>query len=141
MIIEGGGSPSPGKSSSSSRTQHAGPSTPTLVEATPRSAYRGRTGIVEPSDGHDGEGDMDTTELEPPVRVTQYLRGTGYELTDCAVHRCGRRHRRTCRRHAPDVLGGRAFTAMRGIVERDLRARSQRLRALEREAPRASAWR
>ena len=37
----------------------------------------------------------------------------------------------------PTSLGGRAFVAMsRGIVERDLRARSQRLRALlEREGP------
>ena len=74
-----------------------------------------------------------TTEFEPPIRVTQYLRGMGYELTESvrltAVD--GGTDMHVVDTLLPTSLGGRVFVAMsRGIMKRDLRARSQRLKAI-----------
>ena len=57
---------------------------PTLVEATPRERLTvGATGSVRIRRmGITAKATWTTTELEPPVRVTQYLRGLGYELTE-----------------------------------------------------------
>ena len=116
---------------------------PTLVEATPRERLTvGATGIVRNRRmGVTAKATWTTTELEPPVRVTQYTRGMGYELTESVQLTAvgGGTDMHVVITLLPTSLGGRAFVAMsRGIVERDLRARSQRLRALlEREAPAA----
>ena len=116
---------------------------PTLVEATPRERLTvGATGIVRNRRmGVTAKATWTTTEFEPPVRVTQYTRGMGYELTESVQLTAvdGGTDMHVVITLLPTSLGGRAFVAMsRGIVERDLQARSQRLRALlEREAPAA----
>ena len=116
---------------------------PTLVEATPRERLTvGATGIVRIRRmGVTAKATWTTTDLEPPVRVTQHTRGLGYELTESVQLTAvdGGTDMHVVITLLPTSLGGRAFVAMsRGIVERDLRARSQRLRALlEPEAPAA----
>jgi hypothetical protein len=116
---------------------------PTLVEATPSDRLTvGASGILRNRRmGMTAKATWTTTELEPPVRVTQYLRGMGYELTESvrltAVD--GGTDMHVVDTLLPTSLGGRAFVAMsRGIMERDLRARSQRLRALLERQPAAA---
>jgi len=112
---------------------------PTLVEATPGDRLQiGTSGIVRNRRMRmTAKATWKTTELEAPVRVTQYLRGMGYELTEAvrltAVD--GGTDMQVVDTLLPTSLGGRVFVAMsRGVMERDLRARSQRLKALlERE--------
>lgn len=117
---------------------------PTLVEVTPSDRLHvGSSGDrPEPSDGHDREGDLDNdragaTGAGHAVPARDGLRAHGVGPAD----RRGRRHRHARGRHVDTLLptspGGRVLVAMsRGIMERDLRARSERLRALlERKPP------
>ena len=112
---------------------------PTLVEVTPRDRLVvGATGIMRNRRmGMTAKATWTTTELEPPMRVTQRPRGMGYELTEAVQLTAvdGGTEMHDVITLLPTSLGGRAFVAMsRGIVTRDLRARSQRLKAmLERE--------
>lgn len=112
---------------------------PTLVEATPSDRLQiGSSGIVRNRRmGITAKATWKTTELEPPTRVSQYLRGMGYELTESVrlTAVAGGTEMHVVDTLLPTSLGGRVFVAMsRGVMERDLRARSQRLKALlERE--------
>ena len=112
---------------------------PTLVEATPSDRLVvGAAGIMRIRRmGITAKATWTTTELEAPVRVTQVLRGMGYELTEAvrltAVD--GGTDMHVVDTLLPTSLGGRAIVAMSGgIMKRDLPARAQRLKAIaERE--------
>jgi uncharacterized protein YndB with AHSA1/START domain len=113
---------------------------PSLVEVTPTEPLHvGSAGIVRNRRGPGLTAKISwrTTELEPPVRIAQYMRGVGYELTEAVSLTAadGGTDMHVIDTLLPTSLGGRVFVAMsRGIMERDLRARSQRLKALlERE--------
>jgi hypothetical protein len=109
---------------------------PTLVDVTPRDRLQiGSSGMVRNRRalGMTAKATWKTTELEAPVRITQYLRGMGYELTEAvrltAVD--GGTDMHVVDTLLPTSLGGRVFVALsRGIMERDLRGRSERLRAM-----------
>ena len=114
---------------------------PTLVEATPSDRLVvGATGIIRNrvGPGMTAKATWTTTEFEPPTRVTQRLRGKGYELTEAVQLTAvdGGTELHDVITLLPTSLGGRLFVALsRGIVTRDLRRRSGRLKALLEQQP------
>lgn len=115
---------------------------PTLVEVTPSDRLRvGSSGIVRNrrAPGMTAKASWRTTKLEPPVRVTQELRGMGYELTEDVrlTPIASGTELHIVETLLPTSLVGRVFVAMsRGFMERDLRARSQRLKTVLEGKPR-----
>jgi uncharacterized protein YndB with AHSA1/START domain len=108
---------------------------PTLAEVTPSDRLVvGATGIVRNRRLFmTAKATWRTTQLEAPMRVTQELRGIGYRLTEAVrlTPMDGGTDMHVIETLLPTSLGGRLFVALsRGIMERDLRARSGRLKAL-----------
>lgn len=109
---------------------------PTLVDVNPRERLvLGTTGTMRNrrGPGLTATATWTTTELIPSIRLTQHLKGFGYELTESvtlAEDKLGT-EMTVVDSLIPTSLAGRILVALsRGIMERDLQARFARLKVL-----------
>lgn len=109
---------------------------PSLVDVSPRARIAlGSGGIVTNRRvlGMTATVTWTTTAFDPPARLTQLLRGMGYELTEAVDLRSmdGGTEMRVVDTLIPTSLGGRLMVALsRGIMQRDLERRFMRLKTL-----------
>ena len=109
---------------------------PTLVDVSPRERITlGSSGTMRNRRGPGMTATVrwTTTELEPGVRLTQHLIGMGYELTESVELSAGSpgTQMAVVDTLVPTSFAGRVMVALsRGIMERDLASRFERLRAL-----------
>lgn len=108
---------------------------PTLVDVSPRSPlFVGSTGTLRNrrGPGFVATASWTTTELVPGERITQHLRGSGYEMTESVTLEAdgGGTTMVVVDEVWPTSLPGRVMVAMaRGIMKRDMTSRSALLKA------------
>ena len=114
---------------------------PTLVDVTPREPISlGTTGTMRNrrGPGMTATATWTTTEFVPGARLTQHLRGFGYELTETIelTAEAPGTQMTVVTTLIPTSLAGRVMVALsRRIVERDLQSRFARLKALVESPP------